>query len=320
MFGTSLAPDSYQAVVVSATTNRPLAHVAVLDLKSQTGSTTDQDGHFALPGPIAHFRLHSLGFATLEATRPVLGAGRMDTLRLVPEDVLLSEVTVQPARLLTLSSLGTNAKRLDGCLIAPGAQFGILFRPAADAPPAVVQRVIIRLSSPKAKAGRMRVRLVVPERGSTTTPSPRELAPISAIYTATQLNDMPDGLLNVDLSAYNIQMPATGFFVLVEGLATIEGETYVTDCVVGGKLNGKGIPIIITATDPTNPTTFHETPAFDFPGVSTATSFTSTETVHRQGDHKPWGARLGRRPWDPGKNGKPGKAENIEVTVLLRAE
>ena len=326
MFGRPLATGSYQAVVVSTTTNRPLAHVTVLDLKSQAGSTTDEDGHFVLPGPVAHFQLYSLGFAILEATRPVLAAGRVDTLRLVPEDVLLSEVTVQPAKLLTLSSLGTKAKRLGGymqmggSLMVPGAQFGILFRLAADAPPAVVQQVSIRLASRQAKAGRIRVRLVAPERGSTTTPSTRELAPISATYTAAQLNDMLDGLLTVDLSAYNIQMPASGFFVLIEGLATIEGETYVTDGVVGGKLSGKGVPTIITATNPNIPATFHETPAFDFPGVATATSFTSAETVHRRGDHKPWDARLSHKAWDPGKDGKPGKAENLDVTVQLRAE
>lgn len=259
----------YQAIVVDATTSRPLAGVRVADLQSQTSLSTDQQGRFTLPGPVAHVRLRSLGFADLEANRPALAPGQMDTLRLLPEAILLSEVSVRPAKPVVMSSLGIKAGKPHGTVLVPGAQYGILFQPAANLHPAVVQQINIQFrvnQHSQSLAGRIRVRLVPPERGSAATPSSHDLVPIAATYTAAELAALPNHLLNVDLSAYNTRLPTTGLFVLIEGLATVAGETYVTDKMVGNTRTGTCV--VFTASDPQNSATFRETPVFDFPVVA----------------------------------------------------
>jgi len=304
---------SYQAVVVDATTSRPIIGVSITDLQTQTGATTDSQGRFGLAGPTAHFRLHSLGFADLEATRPALPAGQLDTLRLLPDTILLSEVSVRPTKPVVLSSVGTKPSKQHGTILVPGAQCGILFRPVAGMLPAVVQQISVQFKPNKqarALAGRVRVRLVTLERGSSMTPSAHDLLPIAATYTAAELDALPNHLLTIDLSSYSIRLPASGFFVLLEGLATIAGETYVTDKLVGEK--GKESYVVVTATDPQNPATFRETPAWDHPAVSWTSSITDVETVTRLGCSKPWRVR------QPNRDSK--KADNPDISLTILAE
>ena len=303
-------PPAYQAIVVDATTSRPLASVNVVDLQGKANSATDSKGRFSLPGPVAHFRLRGLGFAALEATRSALAPGQVDTLRLLPEAILLSEVSVRPAKPVVLSSLGTKVGKLHGTVLAPGAQYGILFQPAANLLPAVVQKISVRFRfSPQSHSlvGRVRVRLVAPERGSSAMPSAHDLVPIAATYTAAELAVLPNHLLVLGLSAYNIRLPATGFFVLIEGLPTNAEETYVTDKIVG---NRPGDAITITATDPHNPATFRETPTFDYPVVAWAASITDVVTVTRRDYSKPWNFRQQNR--DSRKTDNP----DISLTIL----
>ena len=312
-FITTPPANAYQAVVVNATTSCPLASVSITDLSSQTGSTTDSRGHFSLAGPMAHFRLHSLGFADLEATRPALPPGQVDTLRLLPEAILLSEVSVRPVTPVVLSSVGEKAGKLHGTILVPGAQFGILFRPMAGMLPAVVQQISVQFQLNKqahALAGRVRVRLVALERGSSMTPSAHDLLPIAATYTAAELDALPNHLLTVDLSAYSIRLPAFGFFVLVEGLATVAGETYVTEKFAREK--GKESYVVVTASDPQNPATFRETPAWDHPAVAWISSITDVETVTRQGYSKTWHIKRQEH------NSK--KTDNVAISLTILAE
>jgi hypothetical protein len=311
--GSQPPASAYQAVVVNATTSRPIVGVSITDLQTQTCAATDAHGRFSLPGPTAHFRLHSLGFADLEATRPALPPGQVDTLRLLPDAILLPEVSVRPSKPVVLSSVGTKASKPRGSILVPGAQFGILFRPAASMLPAVVQQISVQLDSNKqshALAGRVRVRLVALERGSSMTPSAHDLLPIAATYTAAELAALPNHLLTIDLSAYNIRLPASGFFVLIEGLATVPGETYVTDKLVGEK--GKASYVVVTATDPQNPATYRETSAWDYPAISWTSSITEVETVTRLGYSKPWHIR------QPNHNSS--KAENPDISLTILAE
>ena len=312
-FSASPPTNSYQAIVVDATTSQPLAGISVVDLQTQTGSATDQHGRFSLPGPTAHFHLRGLGFADLEATRPATAPGQIDTLRLLPKTILLSEVSVRPSKPVVMSSLGDKVGKPKGYIMAPGTQYGILFRPAADMLPAVVQQISVRFQPNKQShdlIGRVRVRLVSLERGSSMTPSVHDLFPIAATYTAAELDVLPNHLLNIDLSSYNIKLPATGFFVLVEGLTTVAGETYITDKMVSDK--GKSLYVIVTASDPQNPATFRETPAFDYPAISCAASITEVETVTRLGYSKPWHVKRQDHNSD--------KVENVDVSLTILAE
>lgn len=305
--------DSYRAIVVNAATSQPLAGATVLNLRTQAGALADPQGRFTLPGPVAHFRLRHVGFADLEATRPALAPGQVDTLRLLPAAILLPEVSVRPARPVVLSSLGSHVSKPHGSVLVPGAQYGILFQPPAGLLPAVVQHIRVRFRFNKqsqALVGRVRVRLVAPERGSSMTPSAHDLVPIAATYTAAELAALPDHVLTVDLSAYHIRLPATGFFVLLEGLPTIVGESYVTDKFVGNMRSGTYL--IVTATDPHNPATFRETPAFDYPVVAWASSVTETQTVTRLGYSKPW------TPKRHDRDAK--KTDNVDISLTILAE
>ncbi len=313
LFGTPPPTDSYRAIVVNATTSQPLAGASILNLRTQGGSLADEHGRFTLPGPVAHFRVRSLGFADLEATRPALAPGQVDTLRLLPEAILLPEASVRPAKPVVLSSLGPKVSHRRGTVLVPGAQYGILFQPAANLLPAVVQHIRVRFEFNKqsqALVGRVRVRLVAPERGSSTTPSAHDLVPMAATYTAAELAALPDHVLTVDLSAYNIRLPATGFFVLLEGLATVAGESYVTDKLVGDSRPGD--LVVVTASDPQNPATFRETRAFDYPALSWASSVTETQTVTRLGYSKPWTFRRQDRDAK--------KTDNVDISLTILAE
>ncbi len=313
LFSISPPAGSYQAVVVDATTSRPIAGVSITDLQTRAGSATDSQGRFGLAGPAAHFRLHSLGFADLEATRAALPPGQVDTLRLLPEAILLSEVSVRPTKPVVLSSVGTKPGKQHGTILVPGAQCGILFRPAASMLPAVVQQISVQFELNKqahALAGRVRVRLVALERGSSMTPSAHDLLPIAATYTAAELDALPNHLLIIDLSSYGIRLPASGFFVLVEGLATAVGETYVTDKFVGS--GNKFLPVVVTASDPQNPATFRETPAWDHPAVCWVSSITDVETVTRQGYNKPWHVRQTNRDSK--------KTDNVVISLTILTE
>ena len=309
-----LAPaPSYQAIVVDATTGRPLPGVSVLDVRTQAGSATDARGRFSLPGSEVRFHLHTLGFADLEATRPVLAAGQVDTLRLLPEAILLSEVSVRPAKPVVLSSLGTKVGKTRGQMIVPGHQFGVLFRPDGNVLPAIAQQITIRFHVNKQShepIGRVRVRLVAVQRGSSMSPSANDLLPIAATFTAAELAALPNQLLTIDLSAYNLRLPASGFFVLVEGLPTIPGESYVANKLE--PRNGKLVALIVTATDPNDPATFRETPAFDYPAISRTASITDVQTLVRLGYDKPW-------HYTPsGHDSK--KTENVDISLTILAE
>ena len=307
LFSILPAAAQYQAVVVNATTSRLLAGVSITDLQTQAASATDLRGRFSLAGPTAHFRLHSLGFADLEATRPALLPGQFDTLRLLPDAILLSEVSVRPSKPVVLSSIGTKTGKPRGTMLVPGAQFGILFQPAASMLPAVVQHITVRFWPGHSTTGRIRVRLVTPERHSLMTPSAHDLVPIAATYTAAELAALPNHLLTIDLSAYSIRLPATGFFVLIEGLATIAGEVYVTDKLVSSK--GKLDHVVVTASDPQNPATFRETPSSDYPAVSWTPSITGVETVTRLGDRKSWTIRHQDR--------SSSKTDNVDISLTI---
>lgn len=296
------AGPSYQAIVVDATTSRPLPGVSVLDLTHHTGLATDETGHFSLPGPVAHFRLQSLGFAVLESERPARSPGQVDTLRLLPSSILLSNVSVRPTKPQVLASVEGKGTEKHGGLVVPGSQYGVLFRPAANSAPAVVQHITIQLRPNRPTAGRVRVRLVAVEPGEKPWPSAHDLLPVAATYTAAELASAGEKLV-VDLSANNLRLPAEGLFVLVEGLPTVPGESYVK---MDAKMN------IITALNPKDPSSYSVTPMRAFPSVEWATSETQVETVGRTGYNMPW--QMHR------VTNKPQKSENMNISLEVIAE
>ncbi|TGD77967.1 hypothetical protein [Hymenobacter wooponensis] len=297
----------YQAIVVDATTSRPLPGVTGLDLATQQRFSTDALGHFTLAGPAAHFQLRHLGFAPLEASRSGLQPGQVDTLRLLPQSILLGEVSVRPTKPVVLSSFGPKVKDKMGVLVVPGSECGVLFRPAPDSPPAVVEQITVQLRPNKPKAGQIRIRLVAPTSEAEPRPTSHDLIPVAATYTAAQLVALPDQRLTVDISAYGLQLPPNGFFVLIEGL----GSNYPAEVAVPMQRGDPTPHLILTATNLADSATYRRTPMNDFPAVVRGTSVTEVETYWRQCCNRPWrGYRLTH---------KPKESENVAVTLVLRA-
>lgn len=308
LFLSNLTPEpTYRAVVVDATTSLPLLDVAGIDLATQRSFSTDALGHFTLPGPAARFRLRHLGFAPLEASRPGLQAGQVDTIRLLPQSIVLGEVSVRPTKLVTLSSLGPRLKEKMGVLLIPGSECGVLFRPVPGSPPAVVEQIVLLLRPNKPKAGQLRVRLVAATDEAEPKPSSHDLLPVAATYTAAQLAALPNQQLILDISTYGLQLSATGFFVLIEGL----GSDYPAEVAVPMHRADPTPHLIITATNPADSATYRRTPMNDFPALLQATSVTEVETYWRQCCNRPWrGHRLTNNPKE---------SDNVAVSLILSA-
>ncbi|QNE41976.1 carboxypeptidase-like regulatory domain-containing protein (plasmid) [Hymenobacter sp. NBH84] len=298
-------PAPYRAVVVDATTSQPLPHVAVLDLQTQARLATDGQGHFTLPTSPAHVKVQHLGYASLEATRPAAALGQVDTLRLLPQAVLLPEVSVRPARQVLLSSLGAHAGQRSRYLVAPGIQYGVRFQPPSGSGTAVLDEITLRLAPKTPTEGRVRVRLVAVGAGA--LPGSHDLIPVAATYTAQELAGFSDGLIHVDLTPYGLVLPAEGFYVLVEGLPTDPRAVHVPPAA-----NDKTPWLIVTALDPADPTSYQRTNMRAFPAFAFTSSVSSTQTVVRTHAQADW--RVSARA------DKPTKSENLDITLHVSAE
>ncbi|RTQ48216.1 hypothetical protein EJV47_17460 [Hymenobacter gummosus] len=298
------APDAYQAVVVDAVTRRPLAGVAVTDLHTRAGLTTDAAGRFSLPGPVAHFRLQHLGYAPAELTRTRRPAGPPDTLRLHPQTFALAGVQVQGARPVVLSGYAGKLKYLSGALLVPEYQVASRFRPDATTLGSVVQRLTVKFRDNHPTAGRVRVRLLPALLTTPFTPDlTRDLLPAELMYTAAEVAALPNQELVVELASYGIRMPQEGLCILVEGLPTLPTEQFV-------EINP--VWTIVTATNPQDKATYRTTPANEFPAIMEATSATTVETVSRHIHGLPW------RIHDV--DDKHRRVENAAVSLTLLAE
>ncbi|RPD44311.1 hypothetical protein DNI29_21620 [Hymenobacter sediminis] len=215
-------------------------------------------------------------------------------------------VLVRPNPPVTLASIGVKASAQTGTLVAPGLQFGILFRPAPELAPSLVEQLVVRWRPNHPTAGRVRIRLVGVQADSLRSPSPYDLIPFAAIYTAAQLAALSDQVLRIDLSAYGLRLPPEGVYILVEGLPTDPAETAV--------VMQRDDPTPwqrITATDPLNPATYRRTPASAFPALRTAESVTTVQTLVREFPTKPWRTR---------QTSRQKKVANVDLSLVVRAQ
>ena len=223
-------PPSYSAVVVDASTNKPLAAVSVRDPTSGQGTSTDERGVFTLPGAPTRLSLTCLGYASLTASVPVgKGTASADTLRLLPEAYALSEVAVRPPRAQTFSTGLHEGPKL-GSRLYPGQAAGLLVMRPTSVPadqPCVITHVRLFLRD-KPQQGRLRVRLVSIEPGPPAHPGANDLLPTPVVFSTQQLANAPHGQLVLDLSAYDLLLPAAGLCVVVECLPTDPDELGVT--------------------------------------------------------------------------------------------
>lgn len=213
----------YSAVVVDATTNRPLEAVSVRDPDSNTGTTTTAQGTFTLATTPKRVALSRLGYASLTLT--LAPGSRLDTLRLLPQNYVLGDVVVRTPRSFLMSS-GKQGGQQGGFNVFPGQSLAtLLSRPEDLSPdqPCVVTQVRLYLQE-KPKQGRVRVRLTTLERataaGKPAQPGSQDILPIPFVFSTEQLAAARKGELLIDLSAYNILLPPDGLCVVLEALPT----------------------------------------------------------------------------------------------------
>lgn len=296
-------PDPpYRAVVVDATTSQPLPGVQVVDVAQQRSLVTDAAGRFSLSGPTAHFKLQHLGFSALEATRPAQASGVVDTLRLLPQAYILSDVIVRPTRPLVLTSVQGKGTNKHGGLILPSSQFGIYFPAAASDGPVLVQEITLQVSKVRPTAGRVRIRLVAAGAGPTPLPTAHDLLPVAATYSAGELAQLAGQPLTLDVQAYQLRMPAQGLFVLVEGLPTLPTETFI---------GMENLGTVVTAPDPQNPTAVTKTRMNAFPSFEWASSASDVTSYIRHGYNTTWKLRQAANVKE---------ADNLNISLVLAAD
>ncbi|GAB2785112.1 hypothetical protein HNQ93_002534 [Hymenobacter luteus] len=170
----------------------------------------------------------------------------------------------------------------------------------------MIETITIRLRPNKPTEGRIRVRLVSVAPGASSGPGAHDLLPDAPVYTAAYLAALPTPLLTLNVADKELRLPPEGVYVLLEGLTTDPAET----CVPMTKQDPTPWQII-TATEPRNPATHRRTPANKFPAFVFATSLTPVTTVFRHCHHSAWLPRAGY---------KPGRPDNLDVSLTLRPE
>ncbi len=254
------APAGLSATVVDATTSRPLAGAVVRTQTSAQTSTTDERGHFSLdPRPDDQsLTISRLGYAPLVLTRAQFQ--QADTLRLLPRAYVLGEVAVGAQTPKTRLISSVPAKRpVVGKLLLPGqSEATVLFRPAELGPnqTCVLNQASFYLLG-KPRPGQLRVRLVALSAQAGPQAS-AELLPVPVYVSAAQVSGHR---VRLDLSAYNIILPAEGLCLVVECLPTATDPTAISP---NASPQGAGYPSIeargyTLAEAPTRLTWFRKT-------------------------------------------------------------
>jgi hypothetical protein len=97
------------------------------------------------------------------------------------------------------------------------------------------------------RQGRLRVRLVDVVPGPPDRPGTRDLLPSPAVFSLAQLTQARQGELVLDLTAYNLLLPAAGLAVVIECLPTDPADLGV---VVSSAADGRGHTTVTLAGGP----------------------------------------------------------------------
>lgn len=293
---------TYRAVVIDATSRQPLVSVTVQDLTGGTTCVTNEAGQFGLPltaNGVMRFHLSSLGYAPADFSR-VAGTA-FDTLRLAPATEALPGVVVRPGRQLTLTPFSRNPHLGPSYYMIPSVQVAVHLPGLEPGQSGRINQLQLQLKPTQIRAGSLRISLRAP--GADTAPTGAELLPAPLQIPTTQLVAAPKGLLTLDLSSYNVELPATGVFVLIEGLGITSDQQYVSISSPG---NGHS-PLLVTGTDPKDPHTYQVTRLDDYPILGAAETQDAARTWTMGSNGRGW--RL-QQPKD-------GKSRNKNSIVSL---
>lgn len=303
----------YQGVVVNAKTRQPVPAATVQLLGVNGGVVTDVAGRFTLAsvsGSSLHLRVSSLGYAPTELTRP-LPAAAADTILLNPTTEALPDVTVRPRQELTLQPFSKLPKVSTGYYLIPSAEFALELPPLAEGRTGMLSQVRLQFRPGRFSVhqGGLRMRLLA--RPDTTKasalngPSGKDLLPAPITLSAVQIAAAANGAVSLDLSKYNLAMPATGLFVVLEGIGLSPEHQYVS---ITQPSKGHSA-LLVTGTDPKDPKTYEVTKLEEYPQLAIAESADPSITWSRGSNGKGW--RL-RKP-----NGGGTKVGNAMIAVVV---
>lgn len=303
LFGAS----PYRGVVVDAKTNQPVPAASVRLIidggryEGTQGQTTDARGRFQLnvASPTVHLRVSSVGYAPADLTRPLLTGDALDTIRLTAQVQSLAEVTVRPQREVTLQPFSKPQEKADrGLYLIPSVDLALELPPLSEGKSGTLSQVRLQFRQSKLSMhqGGFTFRLLArPDTTALTAdekkqlgPKGKELLPTPITVTAAQIAAAPKGLLTLDLAAYNLAMPENGLFVVLTGFGVTPDQQYVSITSAKGTS-----ALLVTGTDPKNPSTYEVTKLEEYPQLAVAITPDRSITWSRGSNGKGW--RL-RRP------------------------
>jgi hypothetical protein len=258
----------------------------------------------------------------LEISRQGTLLERPDTIRLLPKEVILENVTVKPAQPIRLTPVPLEARQksfigFDKARgLTPGTSLAVLHRPPDTTATYYVTRLIVAVPrNHEVEAGRLRILLVNVISEPTPYPGANDLLPIAAIFTAKQVNSAVNHEVEVDVSSYHLRLPKEGLCVVAECLPTEPNEVPVARNKV--KQGNKVRIEIITATDPKNPATYRQTPIENFIWVNVAES-NGKAITWRRGQYKEGGAWI--QNWGTEVKTSPGANRTTNALIDMEVE
>ena len=258
-------PPKATVIVVDAGTRLPLAGVTVRNLDAMLSVApvvTDGFGRFEHPRPSLHVQLSRLGYVVKLVDRPLKAIAAPDTLLMEPAAVALGEVSVRPGKALRLQSNTEKGEHI-GRRLLPGQAIAVQLVPPAGQSCQV--NTLRFLLTEKTHEGRIRVRLLNALPGPSEghlKPGTTELLSQPVLLSNELLVAAKKGYVQVDLSSFNLTLPAEGVFVVLETLPTDPADKPVA---VTHNANNKGGLKMVLATNLDDLTTSHTLPTEDFP-------------------------------------------------------
>ena len=262
--------SSYQGVVVDAVTHRPLPSVTVHDVNHNATLVTNAAGAFQLANvekDRVQVRLTSIGYVPSDYTR-ALRPGQNDTLFLTPVAQQLAGVTIRPQREVSLNALGPKFSKAHGYLLIPSVNIAALIPALPNTGAGVLSKIMLQMDAKNIKHGGLRILLyAAPTANPSAVPVGPSLLPEPLIVSAATLAATPKGLLSLDVSSYNVPMPANGLFVHIEGVASVADQQFVD---ISAPTRGKGSAMVVLASTKEDVKTYVASKLNEFPLLASA--------------------------------------------------
>ena len=153
-----------------------------------------------------------LGLRAQAQSRPLLPTVVSPPLHAALDTVAVAGTT----RVLTLAS--TPGPTLPYYPLAPGVRQAVLYAPPTAGHTYDVQaiRVLVSAEHNRSSTGQLRLNLVLPD-SATGGPSTHTLLPTPVVVSSQQVRRAKQGVLTLNVQAYQLSMSPSGLFVVAEG-------------------------------------------------------------------------------------------------------